>query len=98
MLTHTTRTHRLMANVIDKATGKPLGGAQPALMLEWGGVRLGLMGEPLVHLWSGLGVGGVDDLLPTTLLAWVSALLGLVREPTQQQDAHGASMACMRCA
>lgn len=34
-----------MANVIDKATGKPLGGAQPTMLLEWGGVRLGLMGE-----------------------------------------------------
>lgn len=36
---------RLMANVVDVDTGRPLGGARPSMLLEWGGVRLGLMGE-----------------------------------------------------
>lgn len=34
-----------MANVVDVDTGRPLGGARPSMLLEWGGVRLGLMGE-----------------------------------------------------
>lgn len=35
----------LMANVIDVKTGKPLAGAQRSVLLDWQGVRLGLMGE-----------------------------------------------------
>ncbi|KAI7838764.1 hypothetical protein COHA_007557 [Chlorella ohadii] len=34
----------LMANVIDLATGKPLGGARPTMLLQWGGIKLGLVG------------------------------------------------------
>lgn len=34
----------LMANVLDAASGRPLGGAQPSMLLEWRGVKLGLMG------------------------------------------------------
>ncbi|GMH44822.1 hypothetical protein BSKO_12774 [Bryopsis sp. KO-2023] len=34
----------LLANVLDKATGKPLGGLSPTRMFEWGGIRIGLVG------------------------------------------------------
>ncbi len=34
-----------MANVIDLATGKPLGGARPTMLLQWGGIKLGLVGK-----------------------------------------------------
>ena len=34
----------LMANVLDNETGQPLGGALPSLVLEWHGVRVGLVG------------------------------------------------------
>ena len=35
-----------MANVLDADTGQPLGGARPTLLLDWRGVRLGLIGAP----------------------------------------------------
>lgn len=35
-----------MANVLDAASGQPLGGARPTLLMQCGGVRLGLMGAP----------------------------------------------------
>lgn len=54
-----------MANVVDADTGRPLGGARPSMLLEWGGVRLGLMGEflpgcdaMLFGAWLGIVVTG----------------------------------------
>ena len=34
----------LMANVLDAASGLPLGGASPTALLEWQGVKVGLIG------------------------------------------------------
>ena len=34
----------LMANVVDAASGLPLGGASPTALLEWQGVKVGLIG------------------------------------------------------
>jgi hypothetical protein len=34
-----------MANVLDTESGQPLGGARPTLLLNWQGVRVGLIGE-----------------------------------------------------
>jgi 2',3'-cyclic-nucleotide 2'-phosphodiesterase (5'-nucleotidase family) len=35
----------LMSNVDEKVTGEPLAGGRRSLLLEWQGVRVGLLGE-----------------------------------------------------
>lgn len=35
----------LMANVLDVQTGAPLGGAAPSVLLDWQGIKVGLVGE-----------------------------------------------------
>ncbi|PSC74575.1 5 -C-terminal domain-containing [Micractinium conductrix] len=44
----------LMANVLDNETGQPLGGALPSLVLEWHGVRVGLVGGRCCRRPAGL--------------------------------------------
>ena len=52
-----------MANVIDVSTNRPLGGAKPTMLLDWGGVRLGLMGELAVDCLADVQVGTGNSLL-----------------------------------
>lgn len=35
----------MMANVLEAESGQPLGGARPTLLLDWQGIKLGLVGE-----------------------------------------------------
>lgn len=68
----------LMANVLDAESGKPLGGARPTLLLDWQGVRVGLVGERS----GGMSVpdGGLDGATsaaaPVAPLPHQAALLG----------------------
>ncbi len=54
----------LMANVLEVESGLPLGGASPTAIIEWQGVRVGLIGEwPDPWPWLPSGLAGLRFLV-----------------------------------
>ena len=66
----------LLSNVLDARTGEPLGGADRSRVIEWQGVRVGLMGlvEPEVRLHAAPALPAclpTEDCLPACLHACI---------------------------